>query len=81
MSMYTYACMKPKSGPKPPLGFRVLPSLGNQSPSRKGDKMQCRQLVKERRKERERERERERNVILIEGRNKKLLFFIIFELQ
>ena len=43
--------------------------------------MQRLQLVKERRKERERERERERDVILIEGRNKKLLFFIIFELQ
>ena len=37
--------------------------------------------IGERKKKRERERERERDVILIEGRNKKLLFFIIFELQ
>ena len=36
---------------------------------------------KKREGEKERKRKRERNVILIEGRNKKLLFFIIFKLQ
>ena len=81
MSMYTYACMKPKSGPKPPLGFRVLPSLGIQSPSRGGQNAASAIGERKKKRERERERERERDVILIEGRNKKLLFFIIFELQ
>ena len=52
MSMYTYACMKPKSGPKPPLGFRVLPSLGIQSPSRGGQNAAS--AIGERKKKRER---------------------------
>ena len=61
MSMYTYACMKPKSGPKPPLGFRVLPSLGIQSPSRGGQNAAS--AIGERKKKREREREREREML------------------